>query len=157
MKLTKNLFYGVTMILFLGLNSCATTKGGTQENVDVSYTVVKSGMLYGGGSEEIDEGLVIVQSKAEWDAIIKKMNAANQTITEEIDLEKNTVIIYFDKLRGSGGYAVKASKVISDGSKTTLFLNLTSPEGNAIDIMTQPYEIISIAKTDQEIGFKIIE
>ena len=137
MKQIKHAFFGIGMIAFLGLTSCGTTKE-TPSNVDQSEVVptkeIGSGMLYGNGAEGITEGGVVIYSSAEFEALVNKMNSTNE------------------------GYkmpSVDFETVIKNNGSCTAIVKTTAPLGNAIDIMTQPYVIVTISKTEGSIEFKV--
>ena len=153
MKNGKNAFLGLMFLAVMSLVSCGVTKeGGTAEPVNmaasVKFTNVKSGQLHGAGGENIDRGIVIIDSDAAWIELKTKMNSSNQVITDEtVDFSKDMIIGYFDKVRGSGGYSVEIMSITETADEIVVFYKPTSPEGDAIDIMTQPYTLVSIPRT----------
>lgn len=159
MKQVKHAFFGIGMIAFLGLASCGTTKE-TPSNVDQSQEVpakeIGAGMLYGNGAEGISEGGVVINNSAEFEVLVNKMNSTNEGYKmPSVDFEQSTVLAYFDKTRGSGGHSVQFERVIKNNGNCTAIVKTTVPLGNAIDIMTQPYVIVTIPKTEGSIEFKV--
>ena len=87
-------------------------------------------------------------------SLMNAVNDVTQSFTEtKIDFDTYTILVVFDKLRSSGGYGIdlevetKADKIIVKTIKT-------SPEGIASAVMTQPYCIIKIVRSDLPIVFK---
>ena len=97
---------------------------------------------------------MVINSQSAWDALVTKMNSVNEAIEEEtVDFSKVTVIAFFDQIRGSGGYTVDIVSVIKDGKKLVAKVQKTVPKGDQIEIMTQPFMIGFIEKTDLPITF----
>ena len=126
------------------------------QSQDIPTKEIGAGMLYGNGAEGITEGGVVIYSSAEFEALVNKMNSTNEGYKmPSVDFEQSTVLAYFDKIRGSGGHAVQFEKVIKNNGSCTAIVKTTAPLGNAIDIMTQPYVIVTISKTEGSIEFKV--
>ncbi len=132
-------------------------KPAMQENV-VQSKPISEGSLLGDGQEGIaGPNEVIIQTEAQWEALYTKMNSVNPTQKEvSIDFEQRTILAYFDQIRPLGGYAVEIVKVTEINEIITARVKFTIPEGNSIDIMTQPYSIVSIPKTKKLIKFVAI-
>ncbi|NVK64107.1 MAG: protease complex subunit PrcB family protein [Flavobacteriales bacterium] len=156
------MYVGTILMGFMSLQSCNQPKHleekPTQEIVqptNVMFEKIKEGYLTGNGEEKISEGGVVIRSQEEWDVLAKKMNSVNQTIDEKsFDFERVTVVAYFDKIRGSGGYSVDVSSITETDKTTVVAIKKTPSDGYDIEIMTQPYVIVQIAQTENAIHFQ---
>ena len=158
----RTLFFGLAMIAVIGLESCKTTDEittekpteGISESTSFPIKLVAEGYLTGNEEEGIGEGGMVINSQSAWDALVAKMNSVNDAIEEQtIDFSKVTVIAFFDQIRGSGGYTVDIVSVVKDGNKLVANVQKTSPKEDAIEIMTQPFMIGFIEKTNLPITF----
>lgn len=158
----KQLIYlGAAIITSLSFQSCDQPKQLSQKTdsemvqpKEVVFDLVKDGYLTGNGEEGIVSGGVVIRSQEEWDALAKKMNSVNKAIEKQsFDFNRVTVIAYFDNIRGSGGYSVDVSSVTETDKKLAVTIKKTASDGNDIEIMTQPYVIGAIAKTDLQVVF----
>lgn len=153
--------------LSIMVTSCGTNDAKHSENADnavtvVDYQTVKSGVLHGAGEEGISQGIIAVSNIDELNDLRNKMNAVNEVVGEDIIaderfFEEEMLIFIFDKVRGTGGYTFNVEEITEN--KETLKVNVLSksPSGPATSIMTQPYQIVSIAKSNNEITLEIIE
>ncbi|MFT6501526.1 MAG: hypothetical protein ACJASQ_001638 [Crocinitomicaceae bacterium] len=162
MKKKHTLYFGFALMTLIGLQSCKTTEevigeqpADTLSNVyPLSINEVASGYLTGYGAEGIEEGGVVINSLEEWNALTTKMNSVNKAIKEQsIDFNRVTVLAYFDQIRGSGGYTVQIATATKTGKKIQAQIKKASPEGDAIEIMTQPFHIVIIQKSDEKVSF----
>ena len=162
--MSKNyLFYfGFILVTLIGLQSCKSTEDVIVEQPDevfneatkVAFKDVANGYLTGNGDEGLREGGITINSQVEWEALRDKMNSVNQAIKEQsLDFEKFTVLAYFDKVRGSGGYTVEFATISEIEGSVQVITKKTAPTGDAIEIMTQPYSIVCIDKTANVVVF----
>lgn len=158
MKQRKKIIFGVLFLTCIGFTSCKVTPAVHEVIAPVEFDLVKEGILYGGGQENIERGLVIVSNLQEWNELKSKMNSVNQVIdTDPINFSTTMIIAYFDKVRGSGGYSVKITNITETSEELAVLYKETSPTGDAIDILTQPYVIVSVPVSLKAIRLKSIE
>lgn len=150
-------------VVFLAplLIGCGTQKNVIDEQLDqvqqsdlilVEYEIVANGALYGGGEEQIEESTQVINSSEEWETLKAKMNSINN-VTEgfkikEIDFNSYTVIVCFDQVRPSGGFFLKVSTITKSLAQITVHVEKISPDMPATSVLTQPYEIVMIEKTN---------
>lgn len=155
----------ISILLFiLIISSCTVTKPTEQletETNPVNFTVLKKGNLYGGGSEEIEEGVVVIRSFEELQTIVAKVNSANQTVDEGLvsDIhffDENMLLFVFDKLRGTGGFTMSVQGIYQSKEQLILELVKSAPDGPATTVMTQPFQIIELQKSDLPVSLKTI-
>jgi hypothetical protein len=153
-----------TLIGLLFLVSCGVSKDtdavieNVQETVkSISFELVGKGNLGGAGEEGIFESNVIVQTRAEWDALISKMDATNieskHFEIQDIDFGSSTVLACFDKVQGTGGHSIKIYEIIEGHQELSVHIKKSAPNEMATSVMTQPYYIVVIDKTTKKIVF----
>ena len=59
------------------------------------------------------------------------------------------VIACVDRLRGSGGYAIAVDSILEDDSNLLLHIHYTGPGEMAATVLTQPFYIVRITKSDK--------
>lgn len=123
----------------------------------IDTVLISKGNLYGSGSEGFTKQNLVIENQNDWEALMHKINAVNNvsdSFTEtKIDFSKSTIIAIFDKVKGSGGHKIELD--ISKTSENTLVkVSHIAPTGNASSVMTQPYYIVKIPKTDSPIVFQ---
>ncbi|MDG1334122.1 MAG: hypothetical protein P8P74_17450 [Crocinitomicaceae bacterium] len=163
MKYTNRiLVFGLILSAAAGLQSCKTTEEIPEEKptevvseqTNFPIKTISEGYLTGNEEEGIGEGGMVINSQADWDALTTKMNSVNEAIEPQtVDFSKVTVLAFFDQMRGSGGYTVDIVSVKKDGNKLVATVKKTVPKEDAIEIMTQPFMIGFIDKTDLPILF----
>lgn len=152
----KHIFYfGFALATIIGLQSCETPREVIVEKpIEIAFKNIASGYLTGNGSEGVSEGGVVINSQEEWDALTINMNYVNNAIDEQsIDFNKMTVLAFFDQIRGSGGYSVEFVSILKTGNTIQAQIKKTAPKEDAIEIMTQPYNIVFIEKSNNIIKF----
>lgn len=141
--------------------SCGAQKKAVEEMTEhieqtelilVQHDIVAHGALYGGGEEQIQESTEVINTPQEWEALKAKMNSINNVSEgfkiREIDFDNYTVIACFDKVRPSGGFSIKVKTITESATQITVYLDRTTPEMPATSVLTQPYEIVLIEKTN---------
>ena len=63
------------------------------------------------------------------------------------------ILAYFDQIRGSGGYTVEFASMSQINNSVQAVVKQTDSDGNDIEIMTQPYSIVIIDKTENKVEF----
>ena len=159
MKRTPYSIFTIALIALVSLAACCTTEEVVQGNVEppkhLEFKEINKGILTGNGDEGLGNQIGLsVQSTDDWNVLREKMNSVNESQLEiSVDFSETTILAYFDKVRPSGGYTVEISKVVETDFQISVYYELTAPSGNAIDIMTQPFHIVSIPKTIKTINF----
>lgn len=153
--------FGFVLTALFGFQACGVTEEVPQDKPEEVITEsiitkkrVAGGYLTGNGEEKISNGGMVINSQADWDALTGKMNSVNDAIAEQsIDFNRVTILAYFDEIRGSGGYVVEITQVKTDGNKLEALVGKSAPSDDAIEIMTQPFVIVTIEKTDKSVMF----
>jgi hypothetical protein len=152
------------MKLLFSLLLISTLSGCNNNDVDeflpmsISTTLVASDNLYGNGKENIARQNLIIQSNKEWTELMNKMNSANKvtdSFTEtEIDFSNLIILALFDEIKMNGGYTIEIAGVVENRNDLTINVCHLSPNGGVYAVITQPYCIVKIPKTEKKIIFK---
>ena len=152
MKLT---FFLLTLAVFIGCNS---NVDDASLAVPISTTLIASGNLYGNGGENIPMQNMIISNNKEWTELMNKLNSVNNVtdnFTEtEFDFSNFTIIALFDDIKMYGGYSIEIESVVENRSDLIAVIRHLSPNGIAPTVITQPYFIVKIPKTEKRIIFK---
>lgn len=152
MKLT---FFLLTLAVFFGCNS---TVDDAFLPVPIATTLVASGNLYGNGGENIPMQNMIISNNKDWTELMNKLNSVNNVtdnFTEtEFDFTNFTIIALFDDIKMLGGYSIEIESVVENPNDLTVTIRHQSPNGIAPTVITQPFFILKIPKTEKRIIFK---
>ncbi|MDR6299626.1 protease complex subunit PrcB family protein [Mesonia maritima] len=151
----KKLF--ALIVLSISLMSCNSMKNFNSD----SLTEISKGVLTGAGEEGIEAQQRIITSEAEWNSLVRKMNSVNNMSknfkTNDIDFSKEMVVAVFDKVMNTGGHSIWVSDVKTIDNEVQLMVSEKHPDGMATSVMTQPYYLAKMPKTDKKVVFKNAE
>ena len=140
--------------IIIGLTSC--NKNDDELNL-VEFTQIGQNNLYGNGAENITKQNLVISESNSWNELIGKMNTVNNVSDEftetNIDFANFIVIAVFDKVYGNGGHSIDIIKITENENKVIVTIE-NILEGDATSIMTQPFHIVIIPKTDKLIIFE---
>jgi len=126
----------------------------------ISPILIGNGDLGGNGKENITKQKLIISSNETWVELMNKMNSVNYetaNFTEtEIDFSNFIILAVFDEIKMSGGYTIEITSVVENQNNLTVTIHLLSPKGVAPGVITQPYHIVKIPKTEKIIFFNEI-
>lgn len=158
MKIQTLIILSLVFVVSCKCNKTSTeTRNNNAKIPQIEPSVIAKGNLYGSGSEGITKQNLVIENQGDWDDLMAQMNKVNNvsdSFTEtKIDFLKSSIIAIFADVKGSGGHKIELD--ISNTSKNTLVkVNHIAPKGNATSVMTQPYYIAKILKTDLPIVFE---
>ncbi len=142
------------IILGLALTSC---EKASTTLPSITSKLISKGSLYGAGQEGITRQNMVIKDASTWNALIAKMNSVNDVskdFTEvNIDFTNYQIIAVFDDVKSSGGHALDLD-VTADSKRILVTVIPSSPQGNAIAVITQPYHIIKIPVSILPVEFK---
>jgi len=150
----KNILVAVITFLIIG---CASKK--EVNSTDIESSLISKGILGGAGAEGIEKQNLVITDAKTWQDLMAKMNSVNNVSEHfsetDIDFSKFTVIAVFESVKNSGGFELDL-KVTSDTETVLAEVIKSGPEkgGFVTTVMTQPYYIIKIPKTDLPIVFQ---
>ncbi|MCB0398271.1 MAG: protease complex subunit PrcB family protein [Winogradskyella sp.] len=145
---------GIVILLF-ALNCKSTQNQAKMINDDI--VLIGKGNLYGSGAEGLKKQNLVITSSEEWKDLLNKMNSVNNvsdSFSETyIDFSKYSVIAVFDEVKNSGGHGLN---LVIQESKDKILVEVLrkSPEGMATSVMTQPYYVVKIPKSDAPVVFE---
>ena len=147
----------IFIILFSILISGCRSYNNNSEIIKIEATLIAKDNLYGNGAEGINKQNLVITNKSIWNNLIAQMNAVNNVSNSfsetEIDFSKYVVIAVFDEIKSNGGYSLALT--ITDNSEN-IMVNVTTiaPQGFATTVITQPFHIVKILKSDLPIIFE---
>ncbi|TVZ25129.1 protease stability complex PrcB-like protein [Gillisia sp. Hel_I_86] len=128
-------------------------------NTNIKFTEIAEGFLGGQGSEGIPKQNIVIENETDWNNLKTKMNT-NVNTTESfsetaIDFSKFNIIAIFEEVKNSGEFHLSIDEIIKKPNNVFVKIKLESPSGpNVIDIITQPYYIAKIPKSDLPVIFQ---
>ena len=150
----KRLLFLFALTIFIGCNN------NDEEflSLTTSTTLVASGNLYRNGGENITRQNLIIQNNNEWIELMNKMNSVNNVTDNftgtEFDFSNFIILALFDDIKMYGGYSIEIESVVENRSDLIAIIRHRSPNGIAPTVITQPYVIVKIPKTEKKIIFK---
>ncbi|MFK7783958.1 MAG: protease complex subunit PrcB family protein [Crocinitomicaceae bacterium] len=159
MKAFRFTLFSLSIITLLCSSSCDTSEELVEGSVEpprhLEIEQINQAVLTGNGDEPVgSEKGYVIQTQTEWEDLREKMNAVNDTQGQvSIDFEESTVLAYFDKIRPNGGYSIEIVQVIESDEMIKAVYRSTAPGGVATTIMTQPFHIVNIPKTEKAVKF----
>jgi hypothetical protein len=155
--MTKRIITSILTVSFLFFGCKSNNIKSTEIN-KVNFKTVSKGVLYGVGSEGINKSQFVIKSKKDWNNLLQKINSANSIINNfsamKIDFSKYILIAIFDKLRGRGGYEIEINNIEENSEEIFISIGHKQPKEISISVMTQPYHIVKMLRTDKKIIFR---
>ena len=153
-----------TIVVSVLLTSCGSAKEtlihhpeSSPKVVAVEFSTIVKGELNGAGEEGLAQSMIIIRNQEEWEALKGKMNTVNNETdafetSEMVDFNKEIMIACFDKVRTTGGYNLFVDEVTESIDTVNVIVQLAIPVDMATSVMTQPYVIIKLRKTNKTIA-----
>lgn len=142
-------------ILLFALNCKSTQNQEKMQNEAI--VLIGKGNLYGSGDEGFEKQNMVINNTEDWNNVMAKMNSVNNVTNgfseTKIDFSKFTVIAVFDEVKTSGGHSLELD-IKPESDKIIVEIIRKSPDGMATSVMTQPYYIAKIVKSELPIEFK---
>lgn len=139
-------------ILFL-LTGCNSDDSDTS-NVPFSVIVQDDNF---NTNANIPKSNLVIKDQTEWNNLLLKINiltAANSIMPDiDVDFTKYQVIAVIDQVRNSGGYSIDITKITETNNSIFVKVEQLKP-GGFYTVITQPYHIVKIPKTNKKIVFK---
>jgi len=156
----KNLkpFLILSFIGILFLQSCKTTAEVPTGNSLVDFEVLAEGFLYINETEDFSQEIKVVRSELELLALLEKMNRDNETVEKpSVNFENTMLLFCFDRVRGTSGHSIEVKLINETEDQISVHLTHTGPKDMAAEVITQPFTIVSIDKTDKKIQMSFTE
>ena len=123
----------------------------------IEFTTIEQDNLYGNGQENIDKENLTISDTDSWNELITKMNTVNNVsdgfAETDIDFLNFMVIAVFDEVYGNGGHSIDIVRIEENENKIIVTID-NILKGNLTSVMTQPFHIVKIKKTDKLIIFE---
>lgn len=125
--------------------------------IKVESTLIAKDNLFGNGNEGISKENMVITNTGTWNELITKMNTTNNVSNSfseiDIDFSKYVVIAVFDEIKANGGHSLELN-IFSNTENIIVKITDLAPQGNATTVITQPYHIVKILKTNSPIVFE---
>jgi len=145
-----------TIILMLSLIfvvSCNNDDDNDPEfqPTEINFSGVGRGSLLGNGDEGIEQSNLLINNDSDWQYLMTQMNITNNVtagFTEtDIDFETYSIVAVFLEIKPVGWY-LEITNIIEN--EDNIALTVEEVESVAA-IITQPFHIVKIPKTEKEI------
>ena len=140
-------------ILFL-LTSCNNDSDDSKQS-NVQFSVIAQGDPSPSQTQNISKSNLVIKDSESWNNLLNTISTyeiARFTETN-IDFSKYRVIVVFDQVYSNGGHSIDITKITEDHYH--IFVKVEKLlKGNDATVVTQPYHIVKIPKTEKEIVFK---
>jgi hypothetical protein len=118
---------------------------------------IAKGELLGAGTEGLSESNKVIQTQQDWEVLVLQMNAVNtelnKVIIEGVNVDTHTVLACFDRVQGSGGRFIRIKDIKENSNQVFVWVQKLGSSSMAPSVMTQPYYIGAIPKTEKEVVF----
>ena len=149
----------LTIVTLLFALNCKTSQTEAK-NVEENIVLIAKGNLYGSGEEDIEAQNSIIKSKDVWQGLIDKMYSVNKVSDSfseiDIDFSKHTIIAIFDNVKTTGGHSLELD-VKTNSENIAVNIIRKFPKSMVTMVMTQPYHIIKISKSELPIVFSRVK
>ncbi|MGX1025287.1 protease complex subunit PrcB family protein [Psychroflexus sp. MBR-150] len=142
------------LILLFGiglLTSCNNDDNSDFQSTEINFTEIGKGALFGNGQEGITESNLTITNASDWQSLISQMNSVNNVsdnFTEtNIDFDVFLVVAIFLEVKGQG-WEIETENIIENENNITIS---TLETEYATSVMTQPFCIVKIQKTEKTI------
>lgn len=144
-------------LVFIIISIFAFVNCSTEETKNyITYNLIGEGNL--NGEENIDQQFLVIKSDQEWNNLLAKINSVNNVSDKfsetEIDFSNHIIIAIFDKIRMTGDYQIEISNIIDGDKSIVVKIQTSTPKGIAPHVITQPFFIAKINKTQKTIIFE---
>jgi hypothetical protein len=134
-------------VFLILLVACGTVAGA------VDFSTLAVGTHAQGITGRINE---VLADRASLDAFWRMVAAGTEPppAVPAVDFTKDMAIAVSPGVMNTAGYTVEITKVTSDGARLTVTVVVTKPTGFVAEVLTQPYHVITLGKTDLPVEFK---
>lgn len=152
----KKLLLPIFVLVFTACSSDSNTTNKIPENID--STLIAKGELYGNGDENISQQNMVITNQTDWTNLKNQMDSVNTIspgFTEQnIDFDVYELLVVFDQIRATGGFSIEIATVNEDENNIIANIEMTSPGEVATMVITQPFHIVKILKSDKTVIFQ---
>ncbi|MDR0368280.1 MAG: protease complex subunit PrcB family protein [Bacteroidales bacterium] len=155
----KHILYNTAIcVLLVGflLAGCEKDKGkGAGESVNVPFTTIAQGDLFGGGREGFTKQNIIISTATDWENLKTAMpdNMVESFAETDIDFSVYQIIAVFDEVKPNGGWSIDVMSITQVANKIVVTLSNVKT-GDDTCVITQPFHIVKIPISQKEIVFQ---
>lgn len=142
----------LSFLVFFGLlifTSCSNDENSEFQSTEINFTEIGKGALFGSGQEGISQSKVTISNMSDWQNLISQMDSVNNVSENftETDINFNEFIVFaiFLEVKGNG-WEIGTENVIENQNNITI---ITKETEFANSLITQPFSIVKIHKTDK--------
>lgn len=147
----------ILVILFTIILFSCNEEQNDINTTDIETTLISKGNLYGAGEENIGQQNLIITNQNTWLSLLNQMDSVNNVSDSfsetAVDFSESIVLAVFDEIRGNGGHSLELN-VSSNSENIIVDIIELNPEGNVTTVMTQPYIIVKMPKSNLPIDFQ---
>lgn len=140
----------LTLLLSIFVLSCSLDNPSPYNTI-IESTLIAKGNLYGDGGEKITNQNLIISNQTDWDALITQLDSVNNVsdyFTEtDINFSEDMIIAIFDEKKPTAGHSIELD-IRSNSENIMVEVTKTEPGDLAATVITQPFHIVKISKTD---------
>ena len=131
--------------------SCKNDNQSSFQSTELNFTEIGKGGLFGNGDENISQSNLVINNQTEWQSLIDQMNSVNNvsdTFSEtSVDFTNFSVIAIFLDIKQSG-WEITINNITENETNISVSILETKMDNTVI---TQPFHIVKIPKTNKEI------
>ncbi|MGC6430330.1 MAG: protease complex subunit PrcB family protein [Jejuia sp.] len=144
-----------TLVLILSiLFSLTSCSGDNPKTTSITFTEIGEGALSGDGSEGIAQSNIVIKNTTDWQNLITQMNSFNNVSSSfsetDIDFDNYLIIAVFLEVKPNG-WEVEITEVTENENSLVVSTKETEFVSSVI---SQPYSIVKIRKTEKTIEFE---
>lgn len=148
----------VLMTIIIVLMTSCTENDNDELFYSVNFTQIAQGNLYGAGAENIGKQNLLISDSSSWSELMNKMNTINNVSNSfsetSIDFDDYMIVAVFDDIKSHGGHSIDITRIVENEDSTLITVE-NKLTGNETTVMTQPFHIVKIPKTDKLVTFRI--
>ncbi|MEN2414689.1 protease complex subunit PrcB family protein [Flavobacterium mesophilum] len=146
------------LILFLSIALALTSCNNDDSDPSkVAFKTIIQGDHYGGSPGTIQQSNLVIKNQTDWNNLQAKLNfmtlAVYTSPDMNVDFTKQQVIAVFDQVRNSGGYSIDITNITQNNTELIVKIEQLK-KGDLTTVMSQPFHIVKIAKTNKTVVFK---
>ncbi len=140
--------FGGYLIMLLAISILAGCV--TQSPKELLFQNIENGQ----NSELTEKVFIVINTEPEWEGFCRLLN--KNSCEMDLDFEKNTIIVASMGEQNTGGHLIKIKKIVEQGDTIVVYVEEKYPsEGEMVtQVLTYPYDIVSISKTSKSIVFR---
>lgn len=116
-------------------------------------------LLSGSHSNIQEQKFVVLKNENELNTILSTINSTRMPNIKipKIDFTKNIVIGLFMGTKSTGGHFIKINHISQTKNEVIVYYSKKHPTGMATSVITQPFYLAKMTKTNKNIQFELVE